>query len=207
MNPRFNRRTLLKISPITLASFVLATCSRSASDSTLHSSATPSTDRSELSLTPTCGDDPTPPQTEGPFYTPDSPERRSLLEPDLPGTPIIITGQVLSSQCVPIEGALVDVWHTNAQGEYDNEGYTFRGHQFTDADGRYWIETIIPGLYPGRTRHIHIKIQAPHQPVLTTQLYFPEEPANQSDFLFNPELLMEIDDTSEDKRAAFNVVV
>ena len=100
--------------------------------------------------------------------------------------------------------SLVDVWHTNAQGEYDNEGYTFRGHQFTDAEGRYWIETIRPGRYPGRTRHIHVKVQAPRQPVLITQLYFPDEPANSGDFLFNPQLLMEVAGSGE---AVFNFVL
>ena len=97
---RFNRRTLLKVGPVTLASFAVATCTRSLPDNS--SSNVPSSpDLSELALTPACGDDPTPPQTEGPFYTPDSPERRSLLEPGLSGTPILITGQVLSAHCAP----------------------------------------------------------------------------------------------------------
>ena len=207
MNPLFNRRTLFRFTPIALTSFALATCSRAFSNNQRQSNASLSAESSELALTSSCGDDPTPPQTEGPFYTPDSPERQSLLEPGLSGTPIIITGQVLSSQCDPIAGALVDVWHTNDQGEYDNSGYTFRGHQFTDAGGRYWIETIIPGLYPGRTRHIHVKVQAPQQRVLTTQLYFPDEPANQNDFLFDSQLLMTVEDTGEGTKGAFNFVV
>ncbi|MEM9484507.1 MAG: intradiol ring-cleavage dioxygenase, partial [Cyanobacteria bacterium P01_F01_bin.116] len=168
----------------------------------------PTNSSTALVPTPACGDDAaTPSQTEGPFYTPDSPQRQSLVEPGLSGTPIIVTGQVLSSNCMPIAGALVDCWHTNHQGEYDNRGYTFRGHQFTDAEGRYRIETIVPGLYPGRTRHFHIKVQAPNQPVLTTQLYFPEESANQGDFLFNPLLLMAVDDSEELKKATFDFVL
>ncbi|MGH3322486.1 MAG: hypothetical protein ACRDN9_20380, partial [Streptosporangiaceae bacterium] len=47
--------------------------------------------------------------------------------------------------------------------------------------------TIVPGLYPGRTRHVHVKAQAPYEPILTTQLYFPGEPRNRTDPLFNPE--------------------
>ncbi|MFG6102477.1 hypothetical protein U2F10_09505 [Leptothoe sp. EHU-05/26/07-4] len=202
-NTRLNRRTLLKIGPATLVSFLSATCSRSLlTKNTTHQTA------QALSPTPACGHDATTPsQTAGPFYTPDSPERQSLLEPGLPGTPVLITGQVLSSQCLPVAGALVDCWHTNNQGEYDNRGYTFRGHQFTDTDGRYRIETIVPGIYPGRTRHFHIKVQAPNQPILTTQLYFPGEPANQGDFLFNPALLMAVDDSDGRKKAAFNFVL
>lgn len=204
MNTPLNRRSLLRISPYALASVALATCSQSLSQQGLQGKTVTADAPSGLPATPACEDIPTAPQTEGPFYTPDSPERRSLLDPNQPGTPIIITGQVLSPQCDPIGAALLDVWHTNAQGEYDNEGYTFRGHQFTDAEGRYWIETIVPGLYPGRTRHIHVKVQAPQQPVLTTQLYFPQEPTNQGDFLFNPQLLMALSDSHEEKRTAFN---
>ncbi|MEM8615151.1 MAG: intradiol ring-cleavage dioxygenase [Cyanobacteria bacterium P01_H01_bin.105] len=180
------RRRLLQLGPTTVASFLAATCGR-------RPLFPQQTANGALPPTPACGDDSiTPSQTPGPFYTPDSPERQSLLEPGFSDDVIVLTGQVLSSQCVPIAGALVDCWHTNAQGEYDNSGYRFRGHQFTDADGRYQIETIIPGLYPGRTRHFHMKVQSANQPVLTTQLYFPGEPENQGDFLFNPALLMSV---------------
>ncbi|NEQ54738.1 MAG: intradiol ring-cleavage dioxygenase [Leptolyngbya sp. SIO3F4] len=186
--------------PATLIGFLSATCSRSFKNTVQSTQA--------LSPTPACGDDSTTPsQTEGPFYTPDSPQRQSLMESGLAGTPILVTGQVLSSECLPIAGALVDCWHTNDQGEYDNSGYTFRGHQFTDADGRYSIETIVPGIYPGRTRHFHIKVQARNQPVLTTQLYFPDEPANQDDFIFNPALLMSVKDSDGIKKASFNFVL
>ena len=195
---RLNRRTLLQLGPVTLVSFLSATCSRSFRN------------RPELraQTTPACGDDSaTPSQTAGPFYTPDSPERQSLLEPGFSGTPMVLTGQVLSSQCMPVAGALVDCWHTDDRGNYDNSGYRFRGHQFTDAAGRYQIETIVPGIYPGRTRHFHMKVQAPNQPVLTTQLYFPNETANQRDFLFNPVLLMAVDDSNSRKQARFNFVL
>ena len=107
----------------------------------------------------------------------------------------------------PVVNALIDVWHTNDQGEYDNSGYTFRGHQFTDAEGRYWIETILPGIYPGRVRHIHVKVQAPQQQILTTQLYFPDEPGNQDDFLFDARLLMTVEENNGGQQAVFNFVV
>ena len=199
---RLNRRTLLRLGPATLVSFLSATCSRA-----LTSKGSDSTAQA-LSPTPACGTDTTTPsQTAGPFFTPNSPERQSLLEPGISGTPMVLTGQVLSSQCVPIAGALVDCWHTNSQGEYDNRGYAFRGHQFTDAEGRYRIETIVPGIYPGRTRHFHIKVQAPNQLVLTTQLYFPEDSTNQGDFLFNPELLMSVNDRESPKKATFDFIL
>ena len=61
----------------------------------------------------------------------------------------------------------------------------------TDAQGRYRLETVVPGLYPGRTRHIHVKVQAPNGPVLTTQLYFAGEARNAGDGIFRQELLMQ----------------
>ena len=147
-----------------------------------------------LPPTPACadGDEPTPEQTEGPFFTPDSPERKSLLEPGVQGTELVVAGTVLATDCTPISGALLDFWHADAGGEYDNEGYRLRGHQFADAQGRYRLETIEPGLYTGRTRHIHVKAQAPDGPILTTQLYFPGEPGNASDGIFDPALVMGI---------------
>lgn len=163
-----------------------------------------------LQPTPACGDDddePTLAQTEGPYYTPNTPERTSLIEPDMPGTKLVVTGFVLSTGCQPVTQALVDFWHCDDAGVYDNSGYRLRGHQFTDDQGRYYLETILPGVYPGRTRHIHVKVQAPNQPVLTTQMYFPNEPGNDTDGIFRPELLMDVQDVADGKAASFNFVL
>jgi protocatechuate 3,4-dioxygenase beta subunit len=153
--------------------------------------------------TPVCGDDDdddlTVAQTEGPYYTPNTPLRTSFLEPGINGTTLIVSGYVLSTDCKPVARALVDFWHCDAAGVYDNVGYKLRGHQFTDEKGRYYLETILPAVYPGRTRHIHVKVQAPNEPVLTSQLYFPNEAQNQRDGIFRPELLMEVQDTKDPK--------
>jgi protocatechuate 3,4-dioxygenase beta subunit len=146
-------------------------------------------------------------QSEGPFFTPSSPERTSLLEPGLPGTKIALGGSVLTTSCQPVAGALIDFWQADDGGQYDNVGYRLRGHQFTDAAGRYTLQTVVPGLYPGRTRHFHVKVQAPNQPILTTQLYFPGEPNNQRDGIFRQELLLDVQDTAEGKLGAFNFVL
>ena len=202
-----NRRLFLRLCPPMLVSFILATCNRRTARQTL-----PTTSQSahaqELPPTPACGEDEaTPSQTAGPFYTPNSPERTSLLEAGITGTRIVLTGQVLAVNCTPIANALVDFWHTNDQGEYDNKGYTLRGHQYTDAEGRYVLETIVPGFYPGRTRHFHVRVQTPDEIGLTTQLYFPDEPSNQNDGLFQPDLLMAVQDAEEGKQATFNFVL
>ncbi len=81
---------------------------------------------------------------------------------------------MFAESCVPVAGALLDFWHADADGEYDLDGFRLRGHQFTDGEGHFSLETVMPGLYPGRTRHIHVKVQAPGGPILTTQLYFRE---------------------------------
>jgi protocatechuate 3,4-dioxygenase beta subunit len=162
-----------------------------------------------LAPTPECADDDdvTPEQTEGPYYTRNTPERTSLLEPGMTGTRLLVAGYVLDTSCTPIPRALLDFWQADDRGEYDNVGYRLRGHQFTDDQGRYTLETIVPQLYTGRTRHIHVKVQAPNQPVLTTQLYFPDEPRNARDFIFNPELLMDVQDTADGKAATFTFVL
>lgn len=149
-----------------------------------------------LTPTPACddGDDPTPEQTAGPYFLPSSPRRSLLRERDLAGVPVTLTGHVLSRSCRPVANALVDLWHADDAGRYDVDGYRLRGHQFTDAQGRYAFETILPGLYPGRTRHFHVRYQAPNRPVLTTQLYFPGEPQNSQDRLFRPDLLVQVID-------------
>lgn len=177
--------------------------------------ATPSTPVAEsaavtLPPTPPCGDDddePTIAQTEGPYYTPNTPERTSFWEEGTIGTRLVVSGRVLMTDCVPVAAALLDFWHADDGGEYDNVGYKFRGHQFTDANGNYTLETIMPGLYPGRTRHIHVKVQGPNMPVLTTQLYFPDEPQNASDGIFHPDLVMTLQDSADGKTGAFDFVL
>ena len=62
-------------------------------------------------------------------------------------------------------------------------------------------------MYPGRTRHYHIKVQAPERPVLTTQLYFPGKPANRRDGLFRRELVMRIAETPDSLAAHFDFVL
>jgi protocatechuate 3,4-dioxygenase beta subunit len=160
-----------------------------------------------LPLTAACDDgddDPTPAQTEGPYFKPSSPERRTLAEPGQAGTPLTITGRVVTPACSPIADVLLDFWQADHDGQYDTAGFRLRGHQYTDRDGRFSVTTIVPGLYPGRTRHLHVKAQAPNRPSLTTQLYFPDEPRNTRDSLFAKALLL---DLGEGKDATFTFVL
>jgi protocatechuate 3,4-dioxygenase beta subunit len=150
----------------------------------------------------------TPSETSGPFYKSGSPERASLLEPNMAGARLIVTGYVLSrGDCKPVARAWLDFWQANDSGVYDTTGYRLRGHQFADGAGLYSLETIVPGLYPGRTRHIHVKVRAPDGPTLTTQIYFPGEARNQSDGIFNRALLADVRDDAGGRVAAFTFVV
>jgi len=162
-----------------------------------------------LPLTPSCGEKParTPAQTAGPFYSPDSPRRNSLVEPGGKGERLVLAGFVLSPQCRPVANAVLDFWHCDERGEYDNRGYRYRGHVLADAQGRFSLETIVPGEYPGRTRHIHVKVQAPGGRVLTTQLYFPNEPGNLRDGIFRRELTMRVERAGGRRDARFDFVV
>ncbi len=168
----------------------------------------PGTSRAALPPTPDCDDgDETPAETEGPFYKPRSPRRSSLIESGLAGTRIVLTGRVLSHHCEPVNNALLDFWHADSNGDYDNDGFRCRGHQYTDAEGRYRLETVVPGLYPGRTRHFHVKVQGPGARLLTTQLYFPREPRNSEDSLFRAELLMRVRSGVQRRDARFDFVI
>ena len=159
--------------------------------------------------TPECGDDdePTPSETAGPFFKPRSPERASLIEPDMKGTRLELTGRVFGRNCKPLVGALLDFWHADDAGVYDNDGFRLRGHQFTDEQGRYQLATIVPGAYSGRTRHIHVRVQAKGGRVLTSQLYFPGEKRNRDDGLFRAELLMSLDAGSTPQRGRFHFLL
>jgi protocatechuate 3,4-dioxygenase beta subunit len=162
-----------------------------------------------LPATPQCRDDEdaTPSQTEGPYFTPNSPERANLVEQGMKGERISLAGFVLDRHCQPVPHALLDLWHADAAGQYDNQGYRLRGHQFSDSRGRFAFETIMPGLYPGRTRHFHLKVQAPRHDILTTQLYFPGEPANDRDGIFDQALLMDVTEDAATKIGRYDFVL
>ena len=161
-----------------------------------------------LSPTPVCrdGDPATKAQSEGPFYKTASPLRTDLRESGMAGQPIELSGFILTRSCRPVAGAFIDLWQADDQGEYDNAGFRLRGHQFADGKGHFVFRTIVPGLYPGRTRQFHLRVQAAAEsPILTTQLYFPDEPRNQEDELFRPDLTLQM--SSDMQHARFDIVL
>jgi protocatechuate 3,4-dioxygenase beta subunit len=163
----------------------------------------------EIAPTPFChdGDEPTVSETEGPFFKPRSPERSDLREMGAAGRRFELSGVVLSRSCRPLRGAVVDLWHADEKGEYDNIGFRYRGHVITGPDGAFHFGTIVPAPYPGRTRHYHVKVQTPGSRLLTTQLYFTNEPANLRDGLFQRELLMRVADAGDGLAGRFDFVL
>lgn len=137
----------------------------------------------------------TPEQTEGPYFLDNQLERSDIrTDPHTgrrsAGIPLYLQFQVMAvkpGQCVPLSGAIVDIWHCDAEGIYsgvgeggrDNAQQQFlRGYQLTGATGKANFVTIYPGWYPGRAVHIHFKVQTPTRTgkteILTSQVYFDE---------------------------------
>ena len=97
----------------------------------------------------------------------------------------------------------------DADGEYDNAGYTLRGHLFSDENGEYALETIEPTAYTGRPPHIHVKLFAPDGgELLTTQMYFAGSEGS-ADVNASPDLLATYlgPDEAGRRQALFNFVV
>jgi protocatechuate 3,4-dioxygenase beta subunit len=147
---------------------------------------------------------PTPAQSLGPFYPRSASERPVQTDNDLlsfdgervltKGTPLFLTGRVASRRAQPIANARVEIWQCDANAVYHHpaggaeaerdrhfQGY---GETRTDAEGIFFFRTIQPVPYPGRTAHIHLRIEANSLAPLATQLYLANEAGNARDFLY-----------------------
>jgi catechol 1,2-dioxygenase len=149
----------------------------------------------------------TPTEIQGPYFRLGAPVRSSLLEPgDKPG--LVLNGRVLNEKGRPVPGALINIWSSDAEGNYDMVGYRYTGMQVTDEAGRYEFTTIIPGCYePRNAKHIHMMIQGVSSPVVT-QLYIEGEPGNYEDDFYSPQLLVtcSVDDDGT-KHGVFDFVI
>jgi len=118
---------------------------------------------------------------EGPYWIENVPVRQELdlYEEDADG--LTLGGTLLNTSCAAVANAVVEIWHANSEGDYDNvsEEMRYRGQTSTDANGQWSFHTIIPGKYPGRPLHIHLKVWVGRAEKLTTQIYFDGQPDNQ----------------------------
>jgi protocatechuate 3,4-dioxygenase beta subunit len=144
--------------------------------------------------------------TEGPYYKAGAPQRATIATSGVAGTPLVLTGYVLSTSCKPIANAKLDFWQADGNGNYDNSGYTLRGWQLTDANGAYRLETVIPGLYPGRTEHIHFKVTV-NGKTYTSQLFFPGVAQNEGDSIYSSRMLVTLNTSTTPATATFTFVV
>jgi len=152
-------------------------------------------------------------QQEGPFYTPSTPRRRDIRDPLISANVLVVAGRVVDAQCRPLAGAVLDFWQTDHAGRYDQESYRYRGHQYTDAAGRFELVTVRPSPYTAmnisRTPHIHVKVQGAATPLLTTQLYLPDaEETNARDGGYDPSLALRyVGNDGSFSRAVFDFVL
>lgn len=120
---------------------------------------------------------PTPGNTLGPFYKKGAPRKERLFERSAPGVPLLlVAGRVMNTEGRTLSDARVEVFHADAEGEYDLQGFEYRGEIPLSANGEYRYETVLPGGYGGRAQHIHYVINAPGHRRLITQLYFENDP-------------------------------
>ncbi len=153
---------------------------------------------------------------EGPYYRRGAPLKSALAE-GLPGTVLTVRGRVTGvKDCAPLAGAILDVWHADSSGHYDNDGtldvpasdYYLRGKVKTDSAGNFELRTIVPGRYLNgrvyRPSHIHVKVRAEGHEPLTTQLYFPDDPYNDVDPFIRQSLIMSVSSEGDRRLASFD---
>ena len=155
---------------------------------------------------------------EGPFWIEGVPVRTNLDLYADPGMRLAISGKVLATDhdCAPLANAVVEIWHANDAGAYDNDSpeLRYRGQTATDAEGRWSFNTIKPGWYLNgsqyRPSHIHVKIHHQGVELLTTQLYFEGDPYLEDDPWAEESRVMSIKDREDGSLACsytFNVLV
>lgn len=199
---------------LALGVLVLSACSTAAVRTTPAStpSAQPNVDLAgtatpTAATTATCPMATTPAVTEGPYFKAGSPARRTLVDSGVVGTRLTLTGHVYTAGCAAVAGAVLDFWQADGNGQYDNSGFRLRGHQQTGADGGYQLDTVVPGRYPGRTEHIHVKVAGPGKPALTSQLFFPNSTTNDQDSIYLPALLVKLSGPNSALTASYDFLL
>lgn len=129
----------------------------------------PNNERSELFK-------PTPTNTLGPYYKSGAPLTEKLTHADASAKPLMVSGKVINTRGQILSDAKLEVFHANAHGDYDMDGFDCRGVIPVSTSGTYKYETVVPGQYGGRAQHVHYMINAPGHRRLITQLYFENDP-------------------------------
>ena len=138
--------------------------------------------------------DVSPRETRGPFPTKTPSQMvQSNIKSDRKGVALLINLTIVdkTNNCMPLDGAHVDIWHCDKDGNYSEYGnhpmqrtdltaaHFLRGRQTTDAKGHVSFLSIYPGWYNGRAPHIHIEVfDKSGTSMLVTQVAFPEDISN-----------------------------
>jgi protocatechuate 3,4-dioxygenase beta subunit len=149
---------------------------------------------------------------QGPEYTANPPVRQGQdFAQGIPGERLVLSGKVLNHMtCKPVQGAVLDLWQTNSTGEYDYKGFNLRGKIVTDKDGNYVLDTVYPVRYPPednitRPSHIHVIVGVPGQPLITTQVYFEDQPKDS--YLKDSLIVKPVTDANGTKKAHFDFLI
>ena len=145
----------------------------------------------------------TPSQTIGPFFHMGIPRgiENSLVDQNTHGERIRITGQIFDGEGQPIQDALIEIWQADSGGHFNHPADPnqtqadphFRGFGRSDTvdEGRFWFQTVKPGLVPGhdgqmQAPHINVRVFARGMLIhAVTRLYFAGDPTNQTDAVLN----------------------
>jgi protocatechuate 3,4-dioxygenase beta subunit len=149
---------------------------------------------------------------EGPYYKAGAPVRDGsddIAPANLAGQRLTLSGIVYDANakpgCMPLDGALVEIWQADSKGQYDfSDQFIVRGTVKTGADGAYQFQTIMPGYYEPRPLHIHLKASHPDAQPLTTQIYFASDPKNAG---VPGDLIIHTTPDGAGLKATFNVVL
>ncbi len=153
----------------------------------------------------------TEPTVQGPEYTANPPIRQGQdFAQGIPGERLVLSGKVLNHMtCKPVQGAVLDIWQTNSTGDYDYKGFNLRGKIVTDKDGNYVLNTVYPESLQldniTRPSHIHVIVGVPGQPLITTQVYFEDQPNDA--YLKDSLIVKPVTDVNGTKIAHFDFLV
>ena len=145
------------------------------------------------------------------------------------GEPLYLQGKIIDAFKIPIEGAIVKIWQTNAAGKYHsllNKGskyidknFIMSGQSITDNMGNYSFITIFPGYYDDRAPHINMIITHKKFGTIETEIYFDKHFRNNSDPIYltypkedrikltAPVIYVDKEDVKKGKVATFNIVM
>lgn len=158
-----------------------------------------------LEATPDLPD--TDPEGDGPFYKPGAPLRSDFREPGIAGPEFQLHGQVFDTTGKALAGAVLDIWHADGNGEYDNVGWKLRGRLRADEAGRYSLRSVRPRWYGDRAAHFHVKVSAAGHPQLTTALYFEGDPKIPKDTVIRTKLRIKVAKEAAGESGKFDFVL